>query len=227
MMSFDMSAVGITLTILLAGILAAGGFGLWVLLGRRHWLAWAIGAVVGGLASVPLIEEVVIATRFERLCRDAGVHVVKTVEVKGFYDATMRSGYELIERGDYKFMEHRSKTLEKIERVERVAGGWKVTVLDRPTARYHYKHAYQPTPYRTEEALGWKILKSETIVLDSITGETLGRDTRFVRSPSVADGLWIHFLDHGRSGCSGPLNDPTRQSRTGLLYKYVLIPENL
>ena len=220
-----MSAVGITLTILLTGILAAGGFGLWVLLGRRRWLAWAIGAVVGGLASVPLIEEVVIATRFERLCRDAGVHVRKTVVVDSFYDATGLVGMGNLKEG-WAFLEYLDPAYRTIHRIELLDGSPRTMKIDRPTSRYHYKYAYQPTPYRMEEPVGWKILKSETVVLDSSTGEMLGRDTRFVRSPSVADGLWIRFLGHGRTGCSGPLDDPTRHTRIGLLHEYVLIPKD-
>ena len=61
---------------------------------RWKWIVVAPLTVV--LLTAPWAEEYWIASHFEQACQDAGVHVYKQVEVDGFYDGTMGSGYELI-----------------------------------------------------------------------------------------------------------------------------------
>ena len=221
-MSFDMTAVGLTLVALLAGVLGVIGYGAWRLLGRRPWLAWVIGTVVVGVVSVPLVEEAVIATRFEQLCRDAGVHVVRKVEVDGFLDATHASssiGYKdgpynlpeavvAFDRDGFRFKEHLLDN-GKVRHLERTPEGLWQSIINRPVARYHYKHAYQPTPYETEEPVAWKVLKSETVVLDSESRQVIAREIVIVRYPAVVDAMWMNLLGSDLQMCPDPGKRPS------------------
>jgi len=55
-----------------------------------NWII--VGPIAVVLLAAPWAEEYWIASRFEEVCKDAGVHVYKQVEVDGFYDATMGGG---------------------------------------------------------------------------------------------------------------------------------------
>ena len=69
----------------------------------------------------------------------------------------------------------------KILHLERPGGVWQKKFLDTPSARYHVKYAYQPTGFGHQEPVGWKLYKLESQVIDSQTGEVLGRETEFKR----------------------------------------------
>jgi hypothetical protein len=175
---------------------------------RRWRYTWVPFAAVGLAAMVaPWAEEYWIASRFEELCKDAGVHVYRKVDVEGFYDSTMHTGSELIEERGYRFMEHPAKDPGRIEHVERIRGEWKVTILDHPTARYHFKYAYQPTPHRIEEPVRWKLERTERRIVDSQTNEIIGREVIFKRRPSVMEGLWIGLVGSGLTICPNPGSD--------------------
>lgn len=212
--------IGTIYSLVVAGLLLL----LWYPL-RRWRITWVPFAVVGlGSIVAPWAEEYWVASRFEELCKDAGVHVYRKVEVEGFYDSTMRSGYELIQQKGYRFMEQPARKAGEIEHIERISSEWKVSLLDRPTARYHYKHAYQPTPYQTEEPVGWKLNRAEKQVVDSTSGEVIGRDVHYHRYPSALEGLWVRFFGTGQVICEGSAPRPPELRH--LLYHYVLIPTN-
>ena len=93
-----------------------------------------------------------------------------------------------------------------------------VTILDHPQARYHYKFL-DP---RQEIPIGRRLKKFGDQVIDSETNEVLGSDTRFVRYPNLAETLWLQYFGPAALSCSGPLDAPEKQKRTGLIYDYVL-----
>lgn len=191
----------------------------WLWLRRwRHWRAVLIPVALVALIA-PWADEVWIAWRFGQLCKDAGVHVYRTVEVDGFYDSTMRSGYELIKRHGYKYMEHPSDPRTKVDYVERIDGEWKKTTLDRPRSRYIYQFA-DP---RQEVPAGFKIEKTEWQVVDSQNGEIIGRETRFSRYPGWVQSLWIKYFGNGGNTCEGAAPQPPTLRH--LLYHYVVIPK--
>ena len=186
----------------------------------KKWIVLAPLAVV--LIALPWADEVWIAWHFAKACETAGVHVVRKVEAEGFYDSTMRSGYELINRYGYTFMEQPEITNRtKIEHLEKLGGKWRKTVLNQATARYVYKF----TDPRQEIPISRQLEKFETVIVDSQTGEVLGRDTSFKRFPSWINS-WVGFFGSGLTICKGPLDEPDKQKRSGLLYDYVLIPTN-
>ena len=92
---------------------------------------------------------------------------------------------------------------------------WAVTRLDRPTARYHFKHTdpMNGTPW------GYKVIRFGSVVVDSKTNEEVARYTGFARNPP-----WFFVgLDTPGFACDSPGNWPyTRKSR--LIYRDVLIP---
>jgi len=105
--------------IYLTGTAVLGWFGPWL---RKRWKgAWMLMVPLFLLLYIgPVAEELWIAWNFGRLCRkDAGLAVYKIVEVDGFYDAYMRSGFAITKRGDYRFVEHATADTEGVERVER------------------------------------------------------------------------------------------------------------
>lgn len=54
---------------------------------------WALlGPIAFVLLAAPWAEEYWIASRFEEVCKDAGVHVYKQVEVDGLYYAVVGGG---------------------------------------------------------------------------------------------------------------------------------------
>jgi hypothetical protein len=54
---------------------------------------------------------------------------------------------------------------------------WRITALDKPTARYHYKTLASHTPS------GHQIKRFEDVVIDSAEGQVLGRYTNYYRGP--------------------------------------------
>ena len=191
------------------------------LLRKFRWKWVVVMPLTVMLLAAPWAEEYWIARNFALACEDAGVHVYKQVAVDGFYDGTMGSGYELINQYGYQFMEHKGNE-GKTEHIEKVNGQWKVTHLDHPTARYHYKYAYQPSPYKTEERIGWKLEKLGMIIVDSETGEVIGRDTKYRRTINIAEGSWRLFWGLAKTTCEGTA--PKLPDLRHLLYRYVLIP---
>lgn len=210
-------------SLILLGVIYAVGTGLLVWFGswlRKQWKrAWIVMVPLFLLLyAAPVAEEFWIAWNFGQLCRkDAGIFIIKTVEVEGFYDATMRSGYENIERGGYRFMEHPSRDRTKVEHVERINSEWKVTILDHPTARYHFG-------MDSGRDIGHKLAKQESRVTDSQTGEAIGEYRVYIR-----EAPWYFIgLDRPNMGCDGPEGGPhTKHENSFLIYRDILKPVNL
>jgi hypothetical protein len=194
------------------------------LLRNWRWKWLLIVPLVLPLLAAPWAEEVWIAWHFQKACKDAGVHVYRTVEVEGFYDAT-GSGYSKPGPLDYKpaiqsFEERNFRFYERlvgydphanplrVDHVEKINDQWIVTLLDRPTARYFYKRAYQPTPHVYEEPVGWKLSKSETLVVDVQTNTVLGRDVSYTRRPNIAEWQLLRFFGSGGRSCPDPEKGP-------------------
>ncbi|GHT97110.1 hypothetical protein AGMMS49545_23650 [Betaproteobacteria bacterium] len=78
------------------------------------------------------------------------------------------------------------------------------TLLERPIARYHVIYAYQPNPYVQEEPIGWKLQKMEQRVIDSQTGEILGRKTTIKRVLPTHEALLAGLLGPPIVLCPSP-----------------------
>jgi len=207
----------------------------------RRWRSWRLVIVPVALVALiaPWADEVWIAWRFGQLCKDAGVHVYRQVEADGYLNATSESPYSNLkpvlvvkpsevarfDKEGFKFVEYLLQG-GKVWRTERVPEGLWRNMSDHPKARYHYKHSYQPSPHVYEEPMGWGLEKKEQIVIDTETKEVLGRDTRYRRYPSFVTQLWAKYFGSAVVGCDGPSDEPEKQKRIGLLYRYVLIPKN-
>jgi len=89
---------------------------------------------------------------------------------------------------------------------------WRVTRIDKPTARYRYTMPYEHT------TVAHRIRKTVHLVSDSETGEILGRDAIYAR-----DSYWFFAsLDRPVMLCPAPGTDPLE--RYGLIYKQTLRP---
>lgn len=139
------------------GIVIIGiySFGIWliaIVLGRafatfrKRW--WTLGPPMLAMMALPWADEAWIASRFQEACEGAGVKVYRQVEAAGFYDSTMRSGYSIIMENEFAFMEHPSNKKGKVDHIEIEYGEWVTKTMDQPSARYHFKHSYQPKPMR-------------------------------------------------------------------------------
>lgn len=198
---------------------------------RFSWRWRLIGPIAFILLAAPWAEEYWIARNFELACKDAGVHVYKQVEVEGFYDSTTSTPHgevfpmhaQELEESGFSFMELvSSEDKNKIVHIKKKDGQWRKEVLDQPTARYHYKYAYQPTPYKQEERIGWKLEKLGMVIVDSETGEVIGRDTQYRRTINIAEGSWRLYWGLAKTTCQG--SAPKPPDLRHLLYHYVLIP---
>jgi hypothetical protein len=231
-MNYQISNVGVGIILAYSALVLL--FVIWPLAGMLRKLRWkweVLGPVALVLLAAPWAEEYWIAKNFYEACQNAGVHVYKKVEVEGFVDDTSRCDRDGIKPGywnfdgksladwdsrGYRFQENMLKD-GGVVHLERTSQGLEASLLDHPTARYHYKHAYQPTPYETEEQIGWKLEKLETVVVDSETGEIIGRDTKYRRTVNIAEGSGRLYWGLAQTTCEGEIpKDP--------LYKYVLIP---
>lgn len=221
-MNYQMTVIGVAIILVYSALVLI--FIVWPMTGVLQKLRWKwalLGPVALVLLAAPWAEEYWIARNFHEACQDAGVHVVKKVEVEGFYDAT-GGGYDLVNRYGYQFAEYPQLYGEKIERIDKTENGIKASVLDRPSAKYHHQYAYQPTPYKTEERIDWKLEKLGTVIVDSETGEIIGRDTKYRRTINIAEGLWRLYWGLAKTTCEGAPLQPSDLRYP--LYYYVLIP---
>mgnify|MGYP001057874698 CR=1 FL=1 len=239
MNSFQITIFGIAIIAAYSLAIVGIAYALSRLLERYRWKWWLLAPPALLLMALPWGEEGWIAWHFNEACKDAGVKVYRQVEADGYvYDLSRdtrtsanpglwkldKTSLEAFDREGYKFRENMLVD-GGVLRVERHLEGLIATLLDKPTARYVLKHSYQPSPYRYEEPIGWKLEKLEYLVLDRETDEVLGRDTRFIRFPSFAEMLWLRYFGPANLGCSGPLDDPDKQKRKGMITSYVIIPQ--
>lgn len=207
MSAFQITPIGIV-------IIAAYSFAIWMVvrfLSRQmkdfRWRWWLLAPPALLLMALPWAEEAWIAWHFKEACKDAGVTVYRQVEVEGFYDGTIGTGYSFIEDYGFRFMEEKASD-GKIAHTERPEGQWKTTILEKPAARYHVIYAYQPRPHVYAKPIGRKLEKMESLVIDSQTGEILGRDVVIKRWASIADALWAQFIGSTLRICPDPDAQP-------------------
>jgi hypothetical protein len=95
----------------------------------------------------------------------------------------------------------------------RKGDSWRITLLDRPTARYHYKMPSSHRPF------AHRIVQHEAIVVDTSNGEMLARYTRFSR-----DSPWFYvWFGKADFSCDAPGRWPlTRGSFS--IYRQALEP---
>ncbi|MBX9904849.1 MAG: hypothetical protein K2Y31_10875 [Burkholderiales bacterium] len=91
--------------------------------------------------------------------------------------------------------------------------GWRITKLDKPTARYHYtRNIYG-------EQIAHKITMQESRVTDNATGEVVGRYIEYGRGP-----YWFYIgLGVPPYSCDGPDGGPNSRHNS-LIYRDVLKP---
>lgn len=207
MNAFQITPFGIV--IIASYSFAIGAFALVIsrLLKNLHWRRWLLAPPMLFLLALPWAEEAWIAWHFNEACKEAGVKVFRQLEVDGFYDGTIGTGYSFIEDYGFKFMEEKTND-GKIAHTERPDGQWKTTILEKPTARYHVTYAYHPRPHVYEEPIGWRLEKIERRIVDSQTGEILGRNVVIKRWASMADALWAQFIGSTLRTCPSPEFQP-------------------
>jgi len=206
------------------------------LISSLRWRWGLLTPPVFVLLSLPWAEEAWIAWHFTEACKDAGIHVYRKVVVEGYVDdlsraprADQKTGLlyfdhqslaDFDKRG-YRFQENMLQD-GGVLHLERRSEGIVAQILEHPSARYHFRYS-DP---RQEVRIGRKLEKSETIVVDSVTGELMGRDTRFNRYPNLADELLLGLFGQMQTRCEAPLDQPQSPKRIGQIYRYVLIPRN-
>ncbi len=150
------------------------------------WLLWAkvfklklvnplLWCLTGVLFLLPWSEEISIAYNFDQQCKkDAGEFVYRTMEVEGFFDGTGGWDEKRLLASGYKFVESRDRS--GIWRHERNGNDVRSAKIDAASARYHYKLT------ANHSSISHKINKWEIAVIDSQSGETLGRITDYSRA---------------------------------------------
>lgn len=223
--------VSIFSLMLLGVFYAVALIGLWLWWTKRRQRPFKGPAVWSAIALVlvaPWLEELWIAWNFGQLCRkDAGIVVNKTVEVEGYYDASagllqinkpvLPVTAENFDKRGYKFYEMSLANTKggpsKVARFEKIGGEWTGAVLDKPTARYHYRWPHMDTP------MSHKVDKIERVVVDSQTEEVLARETKYRR-----EAPWFYIgLDRPVMLCPAPGEHPL--SRHGSVFNLALKPK--
>jgi len=184
--------------------------------GPTRWTVVAPLAVV--ILVLPWLQEAWIAWKFSHVCRDAGLHIAREVHAEGFYNDTVITGaksgpitypkwIEALDKSGYSFTET-PRYGGKVSHVEKVNGRWTLTVLDRPTARFHFK---MPVSFAD---LGQGIYCSEETVVDTQTHQTIASYKYCSRQGSV-----LQFNPYPIEFC------PTREEGLKvMLYSRVVIP---
>lgn len=184
------------------------------------------------LAAIPVGDDAYIQWHFNRLCRDAGMHYEKKIAVDGYYDSVMTGpstagpitnlpAIESYDRDGFRFFERRAGYAPgkygdqplQYSHVEKADGKWQTSILDRPTARYHYKHSSK------HDAVAFQVTKFEDVILDTETKKVIGRRTIYTRYPGWLDSRWLGFFDTQGKQC--PPSD-----KAGHLLTAALIPTN-
>jgi hypothetical protein len=187
---------------------------------RTSPMRWGILALTPIVLALPFADEFWIAWRFREACRDAGVHVARQVEVDGYFNATT-SGIDTpgpisspqaiaaYEDGRYRFYERLigydpSAVPLRVSHVEKIDGKWLVSILSKPAARYHYRF----TDSRQDVPIGYQLWKFETEVIDSTSGDAIGRNTMVKRRASMIERLWIRQVGSDLTICPDPEKGP-------------------
>jgi len=214
---------------------------LWYKLKDKTWRKAVIVPLAVIIAVLPWVEEVWIAYHFANYCEDAGVHVTRQVVVEGYYDDTGSGPAEpglitnpqsikALESSGFRYKEFKAYKQDFgqprvyiVNHMEKNANGqWRVTILNKPQARYHLKFA-DP---RQEVSIGWKLEKRETLIVDADQDKVISRELSFNRYPNIIEGLWIGLVGSGLTICNRPLDDHDKKTLTGFPPYYTFIPVN-
>lgn len=196
------------------------------------WIAFRFSQLCRGDAGV-FINKVVTVDGFYD---DTSAGSLGLVEPGGykFVEGRNRSGYVRVSMGDATFTQQalsryretnpqkdvgelnlvRVKLDERTEAIVYPKQGksWRVVRLEHPTARYRYEEPHSHTP------VAYQVTKIERTVVDSQSGEVLGRETKYSRGPH-----WFFIgLDAPRMLCPGPTDGPPVGA--GSIYSAVLRP---
>jgi hypothetical protein len=111
-------------------------------------------------------------------------------------------------------MEHRSADGKRVERIEKAQNEWRRSILDKPTARYHFRRPL------SDVDRGPAASCSEDVIVDSETKQTIAKYRYCKRYASFPERIWLGLLHRG------PIQYcPSGGSELkGLLYHHVLIP---
>lgn len=198
-MSLQISPIGIVIALIIYAITFLALRPVFRALGRKKVLRnlrWPLGAL---LLILPWTDEFWISWHFSRLCENSGVHISRSVRADGFYDETMPSGYEYIERLGFRYMEHPSRnSSDLIDHIEKAGDQWVVTPLSQPRARYRYRKSSD------NEVVGYRIYKLEYVLLDDQTSTIVARNTIYKRYRGWIEGLWVRHLGSGLTICPDP-----------------------
>lgn len=190
---------------------------------------WVFGVLAIAIAILPWGDELWIASRFASFCRDAGVYVVRHVDADGVFYKSMSgpsqpgplaSPSPELDKSGYQFVERRAGNSEsRVSHLAKNNNRWMVSVLDAPRAKYFVID-------QTID-LGYQLEKREAQLVDSTTGEILGRDTQIKRYSSIIEAPTVRLLGGGLTTCRAPLDQPHKEKRLGFIDSYVLNPTGL
>jgi len=186
---------------------------------NRRVIVRVIAALV--LLLLPIGEELWVAFNFAQACKDAGTFINRKVTVDGFYDATRNthSGRPTADAArhfdseGFRFYEMVLRDNKggpnRVVHLERSSDEWRVSVLDRPTARYHYR-------WRSHIPIAPKVVKHESTVVDTQDETVIGRETIVGRYAP-----WFFVgLDAPQMQCYGRRDPEIR----GSIHRHVLLP---
>jgi hypothetical protein len=215
-MNPQISPFGIILALPFYGLALFVLYRLWRRQKASPW-RWGLPLLVPMLLVMPFVDEYWIRWNFERACEEAGVKVYRKAEAEGFFNATGSPSSDMVEKLGFRFTEGLTLDGKGIAHEEKIDGKWHRTILAQPQARYHYRYA---DPRQWVPA-GFQINRMEKQVVDSESGEVLGRDVKFERYPGFVEGLWIRYLGSGQTICPNPAGP-----RQPDFPESVLIPKN-
>lgn len=176
---------------------------------KSPWLWRGLKSLAFILLLLPWLEEAWISWHFAQACKDAGVKVYRQVEVEGYgisrKDLTRKN---VTEGEQFRYDPTRVADFEKMgfrfyediladgsaRHLERTGNRVMVTLRDVPEARYYQRYAYQPTPFRTVETIGWKLEKGGRQIVDIQTGEILSQSIKIYRILPTYEALILGLL---------------------------------
>lgn len=202
-MNLQISPIGIVIALIIYAITFLALRPAFRALGRQNILRYLRWPLAGFLLILPWMDELWISWNFSQFCEGAGVHINAPVRADGFYDETMPSGYEYIERLGFRYMEHPSQSAQgMVDHIERASGQWVVTPLSKSSSRYRYRKTSD------HEVVSYRISKIEYILFDSSTEKIVARKTIYSRNKGWIENLWLRHLGSGLVMCPDPRRGP-------------------
>jgi hypothetical protein len=216
MNGYIISPIGIVVIAVYSFLILIITFFISRLLLRFRWKWMVLAPPTITLLSLPWVEEAWISWHFNEACKDAGVTVSRQVEVEGYLDALspkekrhVKVGSHLVpqpvdfEQQGYVYYEE-ALIEGGATRVEREGDRLIASIFEKPKSRYVLKRHYQPGPGIYEELIGWKLQKIERQIIDSQTGEVLGRDRTIKRVLPSHEALIAGLFGPPIVMCPGP-----------------------